>query len=124
MRESVCDIFLKDDNTRISAAKKDGVGNEQKRFLLHPMKILHTKYQCESNKNRPTNIVCKVCDHFSYQIEKLHREGNYITEIGRSYVLTCIIIVNIFIVLLTARHLNTLITPCFTSWETFNKSFA
>ena len=94
MRESVGYFFLKDDNTRISAAKKDHVGNEQKRFLLHPMKILHTKYQSESNipvsytffcRNRPTNVVipilknrnvciCKLCDHFSYQIEKLHRE--------------------------------------------------
>ena len=94
MRESVCDFFLQDDNTRISVAKKDRVGNEQKRFLLHPMRILHTKYQSESNipvsytffsKNYPTNVViprlkdrdvcvCKVCDNFSYQIEKLHRE--------------------------------------------------
>ena len=58
------------------------------------MKILHTKYQSESNipvsytffcRNRPTNVVipilkdrdvcvCKLCDNFSYQIEKLHRE--------------------------------------------------
>ena len=94
MRESVRYFFLKDDNTRISAAKKDHVGNEQKRFLLHPMKILNTKYQSESNipvsytffcRNCPTNVVipilkdrdvcvCKLCDNFSYQIEKLHRE--------------------------------------------------
>ena len=58
------------------------------------MMILHTKYQSESNipvsytffcRNRPTNVVipilkdrdvcvCKLCDNFSYQIEKLHRE--------------------------------------------------
>ena len=59
-------FFLKDDNTRTFAAKKDHVGNEQKRFLLHPMKILHTKYQSESNipvsytlfcRNRPTNVI-------------------------------------------------------------------
>ena len=86
MRESVRHFFLNDDNTRISAAKKDHVGNEQKRFLLHPMKILHTKYQSESNipvsytffcRNRQTNVVipilkdsdvcvCKLCDNFSY----------------------------------------------------------
>ena len=94
MRESVCYFFFKDDSTRISAAKKDHVGNEQKRFRLHPMKILHVKYQSESNipvsytffcRNLPTNVVipilkdsdvcvCKLCDNFSYQIEKLHRE--------------------------------------------------
>ena len=87
-------FFLKDDNTRISATKKDHVGNEQKRFLLYPMKILHTKYQSESKipvsytffcRNRPKNVVipilkdrdvcvCKLCDNFSYQIEQLHRE--------------------------------------------------
>ena len=86
MRESVRYFFLKDDNTRISAVKKDHVGNEQKRFLLYPMKILHTKYQSESNipvsytffcRSRPTNVVIpilKLCDNLSYQIEKLHRE--------------------------------------------------
>ena len=69
MHESVCDFFHKDDNTRILAAKKDHVGNEQKRFLLHPMKILHTKFQSESNipvsytffcRNHPTNVVIPI----------------------------------------------------------------
>ena len=110
MRESVHDFFLKDDSTRISAAKKDRVGNEQKKFLLHPMKILHTKYQSESNipvsytffcKNRPTYVaiprlkdrdvcVCKVCDNFSYHIEKLHTE-KVITSLNMEEVLSSLV---------------------------------
>ena len=73
--------------------RRKTVGNEQKIFLLHPMKILHTKYQSESNipvsytffcKNRPTNVVpsrlknnrdVSACDNgFIYEIEELHRE--------------------------------------------------
>ena len=111
MRQSVRDFFLQDDNTRISAAKKNRVDNEQKRFMLHPMKTLYTKYQSESNipvsstffcKNRPTNdviprfmdrdvYICKCVTIFLTRLRNfIERRYIHITKHGRSPILTCV----------------------------------
>lgn len=89
----VTEFFIRDDNSRASAGKKEVVSKkgkkEQKRYLLHSIKVLHQKYKSEGGvasetlfrRHRPFFCVhprvssrlttaCKPCANFNLMIKK------------------------------------------------------
>ena len=93
IRLSVENFLKRDDNSRMTAGKKDVFKGNQKRLLLFSMKTLHEKYKSEPLaysvsyskfcKLRPPHIraptvqdreVCvyKLCDNIQFLIDKLH----------------------------------------------------
>lgn len=93
IRTSVQNLLSRDDNSRMTAGKKDVFRGEQKRFLLHSMKTLHEKYKSEVGSFslsyskfcklrqphiRPPTVkdrevcVCRICDNVQLLLDKLY----------------------------------------------------